>query len=43
MGSSISGLVFQPPEVSYMHASKHLLWIKSCTGAEFPAFYIDRK
>ena len=43
MGSSISNLVFQPPQVSYAHAGKHLKWIKTVSGVEIPAFFIDRK
>eukprot|EP00607_Mallomonas_marina_P005055 CAMPEP_0182426532 /NCGR_PEP_ID=MMETSP1167-20130531/13024_1 /TAXON_ID=2988 /ORGANISM="Mallomonas Sp, Strain CCMP3275" /LENGTH=278 /DNA_ID=CAMNT_0024608021 /DNA_START=58 /DNA_END=891 /DNA_ORIENTATION=+ len=43
MGSSISTLVFQPPDVTYMHAKKHIIWLRTKTDAKVPAFYIDRK
>ena len=43
MGSLISSLVFQPPEVSYQHAKKHIIWLHTKTGGQIPAFYIDRK
>ncbi|CAM9479661.1 unnamed protein product, partial [Ectocarpus fasciculatus] len=43
MGGTVSGLLFQPPAVSYAHASKHLIWLKSTDGADFPGFFIDRK
>jgi hypothetical protein len=43
MGTAISGLVFQPPEVTYMHAKKHIIWLKTKNDANVPAFYIDRR
>eukprot|EP01036_Dinobryon_divergens_P032101 gene32101-41624_t len=53
MGSRISTLVFQPPEVSYVQAKKHILWLPivndkremTASGEKItiPAFYIDRK
>jgi len=43
MGSAISGLVFQPPDVTYMHARKHIIWLKTKSNADVPAFYIDRR
>eukprot|EP01041_Mallomonas_annulata_P011367 gene11367-23792_t len=43
MGSTISTLVFQPPDVTYMHAKKHIIWLRTKADAKVPAFYIDRK
>ena len=43
MGKTISSLVFQPPELTYQHAKKHIIWITTKTGANIPAFFIDRK
>lgn len=43
MGSKISALVFQPPEVSYSHDKKSLIWLRTVKEKSIPAFYIDRK
>lgn len=43
MGSNLSTLVFQPPEVTYLQAKKHLVWLQTSKNATIPAFYIDRK
>lgn len=43
MGSKISTLVFQPPEVTYLQVKKHLIWLQSTDNTSIPAFYIDRK
>lgn len=43
MGPMISTLVFQPPEVTYLHAKKHIIWLKTKADASVPAFYIDRR
>jgi fermentation-respiration switch protein FrsA (DUF1100 family) len=43
MGGSISSLVFQPPEVTYVHAKKHIIWLKTKKDANIPAFYLDRR
>jgi len=43
MGSNLSTLVFQPPEVTYLQAKKHLVWLQTTKNATIPAFYIDRK
>lgn len=43
MGSTISQLVFQPPDVTYMHAKKHIIWLRTKREANVPAFYIDRR
>jgi hypothetical protein len=43
MGNSIAGLVFQPPEVTYMNAEKHIIWLNTASGYTIPAFYINRR
>jgi len=43
MGQTVTSLVFQPPEITYQQAKKHLIWLKTVKGADIPAFYIDRK
>lgn len=43
MGSSLSALVFQPPEVTYLQSKKYLVWLQTSKNATIPAFYIDRK
>lgn len=43
MGSQISSLVFQPPEVTYSAAKKHLVWLRTRNDVSIPGFYIDRK
>ena len=42
MGNAVTSLLFQPPEVSYVHAKKHIIWLRTTKGANVPAFYIDR-
>jgi hypothetical protein len=42
MGVHISKLVFQPPAVSYLHAEKHLIWLKTTSGVSIPGFFMDR-
>jgi fermentation-respiration switch protein FrsA (DUF1100 family) len=42
MGKTISTLVFQPPEITYQHAKKHIIWITTKSAANIPAFFIDR-
>lgn len=43
MGSYVSSIAFQPPEVSYMHAKKHIIWLRTQSDATLPAFFIDRR
>jgi len=43
MGAAITSLVFQPPDVTYMYAKKHIIWLRTKSDANVPAFYIDRK
>ena len=43
MGAAISSLVFQPPDVTYMHAKKHIIWMRTKQEQRIPAFYIDRR
>lgn len=43
MGNAVTSLLFQPPEVSYVHAKKHIIWLRTQKGANVPAFYIDRR
>jgi len=43
MGAYISQLLFQPPDVSYLHAKKHIIWLKTVKNESIPAFFIDRK
>ncbi len=43
MGSNLSALVFQPPEVTYLQAKRYLVWLQTSKLATIPAFYIDRK
>ena len=43
MGSALSSLVFQPPEITYIHARKHLIWLRTHKNAKIPAFYLDRR
>jgi fermentation-respiration switch protein FrsA (DUF1100 family) len=42
MGSAVSTLLFQPPDVTYVHAKKHIIWLRTKNNANVPAFYIDR-
>ena len=42
MGSAVSSLLFQPPDVTYVHAKKHIIWLRTKNNANVPAFYIDR-
>lgn len=43
MGNALTQLVFQPPEITYIHARKHLIWLHTKKGMKIPAFYIDRR
>ena len=43
MGSKLSTLVFQPPEVTYSHAKRHIIWLRTLKNASIPAFFIDRQ
>ncbi len=43
MGSQISSLVFQPPEVTYSHTKRPLVWLKTTRNTQIPAFYLDRQ
>ena len=43
MGNVITSLVFQPPEITYIHARKHLIWLRTSKGVKIPAFYVDRR
>jgi pimeloyl-ACP methyl ester carboxylesterase len=43
MGKSISSLVFQPPQVTYLQTKNHLIWLRTANDVDIPAFYIDRK
>ena len=51
MGSKLSLLIFQPPEVTYVNAKKNLIWLPvpyvndnpSQQARSIPAFFIDRK
>ncbi len=43
MGANLSALVFQPPDVSYIQAKKHIVWLRTKKDMSIPAFYIDRK
>lgn len=43
MGSKISTLVFQPPEITFLPVKNHLIWIPCSNNVNIPAFYIDRK
>jgi hypothetical protein len=43
MGQTITTLVFQPPEITYQHAKKHIIWITTKSAANIPAFFIDRQ
>lgn len=42
MGSAVSSLLFQPPDVTYVHAKKHIIWLRTKNNANVPAFYVDR-
>jgi len=43
MGAAVTSLVFQPPEISYAYAKKHIIWLKTKKFVNIPAFYIDRR
>jgi pimeloyl-ACP methyl ester carboxylesterase len=43
MGNQLSALVFQPPEITYTHSRKPLIWLTTRSNRSIPAFYIDRK
>ena len=45
MGSSsslLSSILYQPPPCSYVHAKKHIIWLRTKTEANVPSFFIDR-
>jgi abhydrolase domain-containing protein 17 len=41
MGDAISTLLFQPPSPTYLHPSRHF-WLRTASGSNIPAFYIER-
>jgi abhydrolase domain-containing protein 17 len=41
MGDAISTLLFQPPSPTYLHPSRHF-WLRTSSGSNIPAFYIER-
>ena len=43
MGSTISSLVFQPPEISYSHAREEVIWLRTKKNSKIPTFYLDRR
>ena len=43
MGNALTSIVFQPPEITYIHARKHIVWLRTRKNAKIPAFYLDRK
>jgi fermentation-respiration switch protein FrsA (DUF1100 family) len=43
MGNKLSSLVFQPPEVTYTHTKRPLIWLPTKDHRPIPAFYIDRQ
>jgi len=42
MGSQLTSLVFQPPEVTYVHGKNQLIWLITKRNVQIPAFYIDQ-
>lgn len=42
MGSFLSSLVFQPPDITYK-MSKKIIWLKSKDGIDIPALHLDKK
>jgi len=40
MGNAISGLVFQPPDVSFV-PPKSIIWLRTSLGQRIPAFHAD--
>jgi hypothetical protein len=43
MGNALTPLVFQPPEITYIHARKHIIWLRTSKGTKIPAFYLNRR
>lgn len=43
MGTHLSSLVFQPPEASYNHTKKSLIWLTTRSKHTIPAFYLDQQ
>lgn len=43
MGSHLSTIVFQPPEVTYTHARRPLIWLRTKSGSRIPAFHLDNQ
>lgn len=43
MGSQLTSLVFQPPEVTYVHGRDQLIWLRTNRNVQIPAFYIDQR
>ena len=43
MGNTLTQLVFQPPEITYIHARKNLIWLHTKKAVKIPAFYLDRR
>jgi pimeloyl-ACP methyl ester carboxylesterase len=42
MGSKLTTLVFQPPDVTYLQAKRHLVWLRTVRNTTIPAIFIDR-
>lgn len=43
MGIHLSTIVFQPPEVTYTHARRPLIWLRTTRGSQVPAFHLDNQ
>lgn len=43
MGGQLSSIVFQPPEVTYTHARRPLVWLRTKSKTQIPAFYLDNQ
>lgn len=43
MGVLISSLVFQPPEITYLQAKRHVIWLRTKSNKKIPSFFIDRR
>ena len=39
----VASLVFQPPELSYVHTRNEMIYLATKKGAKIPAFYLDRR
>lgn len=42
MGSHLSSMVFQPPEVTYVHEGNEMIWLRTQGNVQIPAFYIPQ-